>query len=82
MDKVYWMIDWLPILKGSLGFSSRYLYVICHSFTLVLSCVFIIKYNYYKCSVINKLRALSVAIMWCNGWQPFFKAIMKVVGIR
>jgi len=44
--------------KGSLGFPSGYLYVICHSLTLVLSCVFIT-----KCSVINKLRALSRAIM-------------------
>jgi len=35
----------------------------CHSFTLVFSCVFIIKYNYYKCTVINKLGALSVVIM-------------------
>jgi len=30
---------------------------------LVLSCVFITKYNYCHCSVINKLGALSVAIM-------------------
>jgi len=66
MDKVYWVVDRLLILKGLLWFPSGYLYVTCHSFTLVLSCIFITKYNYYKCTVINKLEALSVAIMWCN----------------
>jgi len=48
--RVTWISLWVLILYMS------FIY-------LVLSCVFIIKYNYYHYSVINKLGGLSVAIM-------------------